>query len=79
MRELRPQVCHLPLRINHLGTAVINLNEIEGVYVTIVHPAFCLSLYLNGVHFRGELQRGGDVSQQKISQKNSVDRSEIEK
>ena len=38
----------------------------EGVYVTIVHRAFCLFLYLTGVHFRGELQHGGDVSQQKI-------------
>ena len=32
----------------------------------IVHPAFCLFLYLTGVHFRGELKHGGDVSQQKI-------------
>ena len=39
---------------------------IEGVYVTVVHPAFCLYLYLTGVHFRGDLQHGGDVSQQKI-------------
>ena len=34
--------------------------------MTIVHAAFCLFLYLAGVHFRGELQHGGDVSQQKI-------------
>ena len=34
--------------------------------MTIVHPAFCLFLYLTGVHFRGELKNGGDVSQQKI-------------
>ena len=34
--------------------------------MTIVHPAFCLFLYLTGVLFRGELQHGGDVSQQKI-------------
>ena len=34
--------------------------------MTIVHPAFCLFLYLTGVRFRGELQLGGDVSQQKI-------------
>ena len=27
---------------------------------------FCHFLYLTGVHFRGELQHGGDVSQQKI-------------
>ena len=34
--------------------------------MTIVLPAFCLFLYLTGVHFRGKLQHGGDVSQQKI-------------
>ena len=34
--------------------------------MTIVHPAICLLLYLTGIHFRGELQHGGDVSQQKI-------------
>ena len=34
--------------------------------MAILLPAFCLSLYLTGVHFRGELQHGGDVSQQKI-------------
>ena len=39
---------------------------LEGVYVTIVYQAFCLFLYLTNVHFRGELQHGGDVSQQKI-------------
>ena len=38
----------------------------EGVYVTIGNPAFCLFLYLTDVHFRGELQLGGDASQQKI-------------
>ena len=42
---------------------------IEGVYVTIAHPAFCLFLYLTGVQFRGKLQHGGDVSRQKISKK----------
>ena len=31
-----------------------------------VYPAFCLFLYLTGLHFRGELQHGGDISQQKI-------------
>ena len=30
------------------------------------NPAFCLPLYLTGVHFRGELQYVGDVSEQKI-------------
>ena len=29
----------------------------EVVYVTIGNPAFCLALYLTGVHFRGELQQ----------------------
>ena len=48
---------------------------LEGIYVTIVHPAFCLFLYLTGANFRGKLQHGGDVSQQKIS----VDQSELEK
>ena len=33
--------------------------------MTTAHPAFCLFLYLTGVHFRGELQPGSDVSQQK--------------
>ena len=34
--------------------------------MAIESPAFCLFLYLTDVHFRGELQHGGDVSQQKI-------------
>ena len=38
----------------------------EVVYVTIGNPAFCLFLYLSGVHFRGELQHLGDVWEQKI-------------
>ena len=38
----------------------------EVVDMTIGNPAFCLLLYLTGVHFRGELLYGGDVSQQKI-------------
>ena len=37
----------------------------EVAYVTIGHPAFFL-LYLTEVHFRGELQHVGDVSEQKI-------------
>ena len=32
----------------------------------IGNPAFCLTLYLTRVHFRGELQHLGDVSKQKI-------------
>ena len=38
----------------------------EGVYMTIGNPAFCLFLYLIGVHFQSELQYGCDVIQQKI-------------
>ena len=34
--------------------------------MTIGNPVFCLLLYLTGVHFRGELQHGGDISQQKV-------------
>ena len=37
----------------------------EGVYVKVTSPAFCLFLYLVGVNFQGKLQHGGDVSQQK--------------
>ena len=32
--------------------------------MTILHPAFCLFLYLTGVHFPGELKHCGNVSQQ---------------
>ena len=49
---------------------------LEVVYVTIGNPAFCLALYLTGVHFRGELQHVGDVSEQKI--KSNVEQSELE-
>ena len=38
----------------------------EGVSVTIGNLAFCLALYLTGVHFRGELQHVGYVSEQKF-------------
>ena len=34
--------------------------------MTIGNQAFCLFLYLTGVHFWGELQSAGDVSEQKI-------------
>ena len=43
----------------------VTLTE-EVAYVTIGNSSFCLFLYLTGVHFRGELQHGGDVNQQKI-------------
>ena len=41
------------------------------VCVTIGNPAFCITLYLTGVHFRGEnvrqkLQHVGHVGQQKM-------------
>ena len=34
-------------------------------FVTIGNPVFCLFLFLTSVHFRGELQYVGDVSEQK--------------
>ena len=34
--------------------------------MTTGNSVFCLSLYLTDVHFRGELQHGGDVIPQKI-------------
>ena len=34
--------------------------------MTIENPAFCLALYLTGVHFRGDLQHLGHVGEQKI-------------
>ena len=42
-----------------------NIYTTEGVSVTIGNPAFCLALYLTGVHFREELQYVGEVSEQK--------------
>ena len=41
-------------------------NMQEGAYVKTENPGFCLFFNLTGAHFRGELQHGGDVSQQKI-------------
>ena len=43
--------------------------------MTIERPAFCLALYLNGVHFRGELQHDCHMGEQK---KSSVNPSELE-
>ena len=37
--------------------------------MTFGNPAFCPFLYLTGVHFRGELEHDGDVSQQKIKRR----------
>ena len=34
--------------------------------MTIGNSAFCLTLYLTGVHFPGKLQHFGDVSEQKF-------------
>ena len=34
--------------------------------MTNENPAFCLDLYLTGVHFRGDLQHLGHVGEQKI-------------
>ena len=43
--------------------------------MTIGNPAFGVTLYLTGVHFRGELQHVGHVGEQKIK----CDQSELEK
>ena len=52
--------------IFHIEAIIIcNFLIHEVVYVTIGNPAFCLFLYLTGVHFWGELQHVGDVSEQK--------------
>ena len=40
--------------------SVLSAAALEVVYVTIGNLAFCLALYLTGVHFRGELQHVGD-------------------
>ena len=47
-----------------LGWCVVG--PIEVVYVTLGNPAFYLALYLTGIHFRGELQHGGPVGEQKV-------------
>ena len=44
-----------------------NRHNYEVVYVKIGNRAFCLVLYLNGVHFRGELQQVGHVGERKIN------------
>ena len=40
---------------------------LEGVYVAIENPTFCLFLYLTDLHFRGALQHVGDASEWKIN------------
>ena len=47
--------CHQGLNVDY-----------EVVYLTTGSPAFCLALYLTGVHFRGELQPVGHVGGKKI-------------
>ena len=37
--------------------------------MTVRNPAFCLALYLIGVHCRGDLQHVGDVSEQRIKRR----------
>ena len=56
----------LNLKIEKELVSKLRVTILEGVYVTIGSPAFCLFIYLDGVHFRGELQHVGDVSQYKI-------------
>ena len=46
--------------------SVLSVSYLEVTYVTTGNSAFRLALYLTGVHFRGELQHAGDVSEQKI-------------
>ena len=36
------------------------------VHVTIGKPAFCIALYLTGIHFRDKLQHIGHMDEQKI-------------
>ena len=43
-----------------------SVKYLECVSVTIENPALCLTLYLTGALFRGELQHVRDVSEQKI-------------
>ena len=50
--------------------------DCEVVYLTIANPAFCLPLYLTGVHFRGKLQH---VLVTWVSKKSTVDQSKLEK
>ena len=63
------------LAIQFVKPILQTITHLEVVYVTIGNPAFFLLLYLTGVHFRGEWQYVGDVS----DQKSSVDKSELEK
>lgn len=61
--------------LSFLNTGFIRPPSLEAVYVTIENPAFCLTLYLTGVHFRGGLQNVGHA----LSKKSSVNQSKLEK
>ena len=50
--------------MDYLASNIVK--KIEVVYMTIGNPAFCLFVYLIGIHLRGELQHVRDVSEQKI-------------
>ena len=39
------------LILNSIIKSQFSYCPLEGVHVTIVHPAFCLFLYLTGIHF----------------------------
>ena len=76
-----PKICKIELSF-HINIQLTEKNVLsivefilELVYVTVGNPASCLVLYLTGVHFRGELERVGDVSEQKPS----IDLSELER
>ena len=53
----------LPFIKNETGTTE---KYTEVVYVIIGNRAFCLALNLTGIHFEGELQHVGTISEQKI-------------
>ena len=68
---LQPPTMHHQLHRTDHSTAYHG----EVVYVPIRNLAFCLALYLTGIHFRVELQHDGDV----LNKKSSVDQSELKK
>ena len=69
---LKPPTMHHQLHPTDHSTAYHG----EVVYVPIRNPAFCLSLYLTGIHFRVDtLQHDGDV----LNKKSIVDQSELKK
>ena len=67
---------HCPTKTPHKATIYfVAVCFREGVSVKIGKPAFWLALCLTGVHFPGELQHVGDVSEQKLKCR----QSELEK